>query len=231
MDSRAEVHVYYATADRLTPDAVARDFALLQPDERERAARFRFDADRRMYVGAHGLLRRSLSRHGGAAPAEWRFSGKEGDRPEIAAPLGSPRLRFSLSHTRSVVACAIATELDVGIDVEDLTRDAPLEVSERFALSERTALAALGPGAREDLFFAYWTLKEAYIKARGLGLAIPLDEMAFDVSPSKIEVSFRAGSLDDESEWRFESWRIGDTCRAAIAVRSRQDLQVLRSTG
>jgi 4'-phosphopantetheinyl transferase len=224
------VHVYWSEANAWTPEAALRDHALLQPDERERAARFKFDADRRMYVAAHALLRRALSRHAPVDPAGWRFSGKEGERPEVAGPAHSPRLRFSLSHTRSVAACAIVPDVDVGLDVEDLTREAPLEVADRFASVERAALAALGSGPREELFFVYWTLKEAYIKARGLGLAIPLDQIAFDASLPKIEVAFGAGCPDDAAAWRFESWPMGDACRASIAVKTRENLEILRST-
>src|SRR5215813_11821908 len=100
---RVRVHVYDARASAWTPDALARDFALLEPGERERANRFHFETDRRMYVAAHALLRRALSRHAPVEPAEWRFSGAEGERPEIAEPAPATRLRFSLSHTRSVV--------------------------------------------------------------------------------------------------------------------------------
>jgi 4'-phosphopantetheinyl transferase len=227
---RVRVHVYDARANAWTPDAIARDYALLEPGERERANRVHFETDRRMYVAAHALLRRALSRHAAVEPAAWRFSGGEGERPEIAAPAHATRLRFSLSHTRSVVACAIVPELDVGFDVEDRAREAPLEVAERFAPSERAALAGLGNGPREDLFFAYWTLKEAYIKARGLGLAIALDQFAFDVSSPKIAISFGSGCPDDPAAWRFESWVMGDTCRAALAVKTGRELAIIRST-
>jgi 4'-phosphopantetheinyl transferase len=224
------VHVYWSKANAWTPEATLRDHALLQADERERAARFKFDDDRRMYVGAHGLLRRALSQHAPVDAATWRFSGKEGERPEVAEPARSPRLRFSLSHTRTVAACAIVPEVDVGFDVEDLARDAPLEVADRFAPSERAALAALGAGPREELFFVLWTLKEAYIKARGLGLAIPLDQVAFDVSLPKVEVAFGAGCPDDAAAWRFETWFLGDACRASLAVKTRENVEIVPSS-
>jgi 4'-phosphopantetheinyl transferase len=230
MPGPLQVHVYLAKADAWTVETSARDFELLQPSERERAERFRFDVDRKMYVAAHGLLRRALSRHTSVEPAQWVFSGGEFERPEIAAPVRSPRLRFSLAHTRSVVGCAIVEDVDVGFDVEDMTREAPLEVAERFASSERAALAALGPGRREDLFFAYWTLKEAYIKARGLGLAIPLDQMAFDVARASVEVRFGSGSVDDAGAWRFACWRVDEASRAALAVKTERAIAIVRST-
>jgi 4'-phosphopantetheinyl transferase len=230
MVGRVRVHVYDVKASAWTPKAIARDLELLDASERERAARFRLDVDRRMYVAAHALLRRALTRHAPVEPAAWRFSGENGERPEIAGPLGAPRLRFSLSHTRSVAACAVAAEVDVGFDVEDVTREAPLDVAERFAPSERAALAALAPGRREGLFFAYWTLKESYMKARGLGLAIGLDQIVFEVSPSRIGISFGPECPDDAAAWRFASFCIGDACRAAIAVRAESELEIVPST-
>jgi 4'-phosphopantetheinyl transferase len=229
MHGRVQVYVYIAKASAWTPEAKALGFELLQPSERERAARFRFEADRRMYVAAHALLRRALSRHAPVDASDWRFTGGERERPEIELPVRSPRLRFSLSHTRSVAACAIADEVDVGFDVEDLGRDA-LEVADRFAPSERAALAASAADARVDLFFTYWTLKEAYMKACGLGLAIPLDQMAFAVGRAKIEVSFGSACADDAAAWRFEAWRVDDHCRAAIAVKTRREIEIVPST-
>jgi 4'-phosphopantetheinyl transferase len=142
-------------------------------------------------------------------------------RPEIAAPALEPRLRFSLSHTRGIVACAIAREIDVGFDVEDLSRDAPLEVAERFAPSERDDIASLGSGDREERLFIYWTLKEAYAKARGLGLSLHLDQTTFDLRSNPIRVSFGPECNDDEKAWHFASWRIEGAHRAGLAVRAR----------
>src|SRR3954469_18866541 len=107
MGDGASVHVYYAPASSWSDAAVVDARALLDAEEEERAARFHFDVDRRMYVGAHALLRRALSRHAPFEPASWRFVTRSHGRPEIAAP--ASRLRFSLSHTRRLVACAVTT--------------------------------------------------------------------------------------------------------------------------
>jgi len=215
----ATVYMYYARASSWTPEAIAEGQTLLDPEERARADRFHFEPDRSMYIGAHALLRRALSRHAPVDPAAWRFAAGAYGRPEIAAP--ATRLRFSLSHTRGLAACAIAVDLDFGLDVEDTTRGAPLEVADRwFAPPELADLTALSPSAREDRFFVYWTLKEAYMKARGLGLALPLDGFWFAVSESKITVSFGAGCPDDPAGWRFQSWLIEPGHRAALATRS-----------
>src|SRR5262249_397343 len=156
-------------------------------------------------------------------PSAWRFTSSEHGRPEIVSPEVAPRLRFSLSHTRTVVACAVGAELDIGLDVEDVARDAPLDVAERFAPSERAALEALPSHERKRRFFVYWTLKEAYAKARGLGLSLPLDQAVFDLSGREIRVSFGSSAEDDAGAWRFESWVIEGAHRAALAVKTRDD--------
>jgi 4'-phosphopantetheinyl transferase len=225
------IFVYYARESAFTPEAMARDEFLLQADESHRAKRFHFEHDRRVYVAAHALLRRSLSKHAPVDPRAWRFAAREHGRPEIAEPVRSPRLRFSLSHTRGIAACAIAHEVDVGFDVEDVAREVPLEVAERFAEDERATLRSLSTGDREGRFFAFWTLKEAYMKARGLGLAIGLDQVAFRVSPAEIRVSFGADCPDDAAAWRFESWLIEGAHHAAIAVATSDDLEIHVSSG
>jgi 4'-phosphopantetheinyl transferase len=231
MSERVFVHVYYATPAAWTSESMARDWALLEPAERERADRFRFESDRSTYVAAHALLRRALSRHAPVDAAAWRFTGGARDRPEIAAPSIAPRLRFSLSHTRGLAACAIASEVDVGFDVEPVERAAPLEVAPRFAPAERAALASLPPGQREERFFVYWTLKEAYAKACGLGLAIALDEVSFEVDSTNVRASFGPGRPDDERVWRFATWTIEGAFRAAVAVRTASDIAIHQSIG
>ena len=99
-----------------------------------------------------------------ALPSAWRFEPEQHGRPRIVAP--STSLYFSLSHTRGLAACAIGVDLELGLDVEDTTRGAPVEVANRwFAPEELAELNALAPAEQSDRFFVYWTLKEAYIKA------------------------------------------------------------------
>jgi 4'-phosphopantetheinyl transferase len=223
------VHVFYARASEWTADAVLRDEALLEANERERAARFHFESDRRMYVGAHALLRRALSAQAPVDPAAWRFVRSHLGRPEIAEPPCAPRLRFSLSHTRAIAACAVVPELDVGFDVEEI-RPAPLDVARRFAPAELADITSCRPEERDERFFSYWTLKESYMKARGLGLAIPLDRAVFDPSSATVRASFGAECQDDARDWRFVSWSIEGAYRAALAVKTRREVRIDLST-
>ncbi|WP_428268384.1 4'-phosphopantetheinyl transferase family protein [Haliangium sp.] len=178
----AEVQVWTSVPETLM-DAGARRrcLALLSEDEQARMNRFRFERDRHLYLVAHALVRRVLSRYVDVAPDRWRFVTNQYGRPDIAPGLSPTPLRFNLSHTRGLVAVAVTLGRDLGVDVEHMfPRSFSLDVAEHFfAPREVAALMALPEHARRDRFFAYWTLKESYIKARGMGLALPLDGFAF----------------------------------------------------
>ena len=123
-----------------------------------------------------------LSRYEAVSEKEWAFVVGAKGRPEIASPPSA--LRFNLSNTSGLVVCAITHGLDVGVDVESLSRPAPIDVADRFfAPSEVRVLRALPPEEQARRFFELWTLKESYAKARGLGLALPLDRYWFTLEP------------------------------------------------
>lgn len=233
----AEVHVFTAVPEQDgAPEARARCEDMLSADERARMQRFRFEHDRHTYLVAHALVRVALSRYAACAPPAWRFTAGAHGRPEIAPGTCERPLRFNLSHTRGLVAVAIALERDVGLDVEHMyPRSFDLAVARHFfAPPEVAALEALPAEAQRDRFFAYWTLKEAYIKARGLGLAMPLDRFAFDLdrpddrggdSPDNIVLSVDRGlgpGLDDDgSAWWFHQRVLTPEHRLAVALQRR----------
>jgi 4'-phosphopantetheinyl transferase len=192
--------------------------ALLSDEERHRSVGFHFEGDRRVFVAAHALLRLTLSRFALVAPSSWQFRAGEHGRPEIAEP-GS-RLRFSISHTRGLAACAVVLDRDIGLDVEHLSRDAPIELATSF-FAEREARAVENAPSedRTARFLTCWTLKEAYIKARGLGLSIPLDQFAmYEDSQHGWRIAFEPTLDDDPGRWHFWSWRPGRRHQAALAV-------------
>lgn len=221
-----QVHIYYACPETRSEEERAADWALLESDERDRASRFVFEVDRRTYAVAHALVRRALSRHSPVAPADWRYKLGSHGRPEIAGPEGAGRLRFNLSHTRGLTVCAIVKDCDIGVDVEDAHRHAPLEVADSyFAPLEVQALKTLPASQQPERFFVYWTLKEAYIKARGMGLALPLDQFAFRLdTEGPISIAISKSLRDDPASWRFLSWRSGERHQLALAVRTNEEL-------
>jgi 4'-phosphopantetheinyl transferase len=169
---------------RLDATAVESLRSVLSPAERSRADRFVFARDKRDYVASHALLRHVLSRDGPSAAHEWTFvADVHGKSSLVAAQAGDPPLVFNLSHTRGLVACAVARGTRIGIDVEqvDSSVNAPAIARTHFAAAEVAMLASTPAAELAARFAEVWTLKEAYVKGLGTGLwaAHPLDSFAF----------------------------------------------------
>jgi 4'-phosphopantetheinyl transferase len=187
-------------AEQRWPDLAA----VLDADEQARAARFHFERDRRAYVAAHALLRLLLA-HVTGRPAEgFRFAVTEHGKPYLA----ETQLHVSLSHCRGMVAVAVTTAGEVGVDVEALDRRADPAIAERFfAPEEVQALRAVpDEAARAEHFMRLWTLKEAFIKALGKGLAQPLDQFAF-VGLEPVRLVVHDPTIGAAENWAF--WQHG----------------------
>lgn len=226
-----EVQVWYTDLAAVDPDeARARCWSWLSPDEQERCQRFRFPRHRHQYLVAHALVRQMLAHLLGPEPAAWQFRTVANGRPEIAAPLPADRvLRFNLSHTEGLVVCGATWEHDLGVDVEHLARRPVSEgLPERYFSPQEVADLRALPAARQPrVFFDYWTLKEAYIKARGLGLALPLDKFSYHLGPP-VSISFAPEIDDDPTGWQFAQSEPGPEHLISLAVRrgSAPDLAV-----
>jgi 4'-phosphopantetheinyl transferase len=197
--------------------------ALLEPAEQARAARFHREADRHAYIAAHALTRRMLSEAGGLAPTDWRFIEGAAGKPELAPTHGLPRLRFNLSHTRNLAACAVTCTDDVGLDVEDLERREAAEgIAERFfAPSEAAFIAALPREQRHEAFLRIWTLKEAFVKATGEGIAMGLDSFGFTLGRAPA-LAFAPESAGPVPAWRFLQLQPTPATILAVALRRAQ---------
>lgn len=180
--------------------------ALLSEDERARYERFVFPEHRHTYLVAHALVRTTLSRYHRTPPKAWKFSVNQYGRPDVAFPETAKHLVFNLSHTDGLVAVGVAQDMPLGIDVEDRSRRSEtLSVASRFfAPSEVAELFAAPKEQQPRLFFDFWTLKEAYIKARGMGLHLPLSAFAFSLRGDSPKIRFDHRIPDDDPDaWRF----------------------------
>lgn len=197
---------------------------LLTADEHERMARFVFERDRHAFLLTRALVRTMLSRYAPVAPADWRFIANAHGRPEILdRPPGVPDLRFNISHTDGLIACAVTIGREVGVDVEHVGRQLLHDVAGRhFAPKEVADLRSLPAAEQDRVFFDYWTLKEAYIKARGFGLALPLGDFAFTLDPPRPpRITFEPALDDDPATWQFlQDW---PTPRHRLALAVRRD--------
>ncbi len=220
-----EAHLWLLPSDgaAATDEALlARARGFLAPEEAARLAAYRFPRGRREYLLTRALCRSVLSRYAPVAPGAWRFRPNAHGRPEVAGPDGAPPLRFNLANTAGLIACLVGGAREVGVDVEAMDRRThALAVAERFfSAAEAAALRALPQEAQRARFLEYWTLKESYIKARGLGLALPLGDCTFVLDagrPPRVELLPRLG--DDAAAWQFFQLRPTERHLAAAAVR------------
>jgi 4'-phosphopantetheinyl transferase len=210
----------------LDPDApgafdFGRAWSVLDGEEQARASRFRREKDRTAFVAAHALLRTTLAGYLGLEPAGLKFYEGRYGRPELALGRNEQRLSFSLSHTDGLVGCAVSIGTEIGFDLEAARDPAPLEVADRhFARLEVDWLSALPPRARHDKFYALWTLKEAFVKALGLGLNLPLDAFCIAFSPDGSARLGPSAAVPEGGEaWALRSWRQGEHW-AGLAVKT-----------
>jgi 4'-phosphopantetheinyl transferase len=219
-----EVRVYYALSEHVAaPEDAELCRAMLSEEERQREQRFHFQADRQSYLAAHAVTRGVLGRLLGTRPSALGFVAGPRGRPELAYPASRPPLRFNLSHTRGMVACAVALEHDVGVDVELIERRVEIDHLARsvFSEDERADLARVDGEAQRQRFFELWTLKEAYIKAVGHGLGLPLRAITLSFEAGRApRIRFSAPVEDDGARWSLDVRLAESLYMLAVAVRT-----------
>lgn len=224
------VDVWYLYTDTVTsPIVVERYEKMMSPDERVRRDRFVFAKHRHQFLVTRGLLRTIVSRYIRIRPEECVFVTNRYGKPFLRHGSPSQRLDFNMSHTNGLAAIAIAVGRDVGIDVEGVTQGTThLAVRRYFSSVEVTALVALPQAEQISRFFSYWTLKEAYIKARGMGLSIPLESFSINIDGNRsAAIEFGPSVDDDASAWQFGQYDLGPRYRMALAIRRRgEDIPV-----
>jgi 4'-phosphopantetheinyl transferase len=218
-------HLWYVDPDAIEDwYLLAAYHTIMSPDEAQQQARYRFAAGRKEYLVTRALIRSVLSAYAPILPRDWKFVRNKHGRPEIAGPHGAPKLRFNLSNTRGLIVCLVARDREVGVDVEDIHRPGEtVAIADRFfSPIEASSLIRQSPHRQRDRFFDYWTLKEAYIKARGMGLAIPLDHFSYHLeNPAAIRISFAPELPDDPERWQFSLTTLGGRHRIATAIERR----------
>ena len=220
-----EIHLYFSFPEKISdPELLNRYKSLLSDDELTQMSRFYFARHRHQYLITRALIRTSLSAYFKVEPAEWQF-GKNGyGKPEISQPYGTWPVRFNLSHCDGLILCGVARNHDIGVDVEDTQRSTGTafdSLSSYFSAPEITDLAQLPAEQQQQRFFDYWTLKESYIKARGMGLAIPLNKFSFRFEADRLGGFMTHPDLkDDAANWQFWRMPMAEHFRIAVAVNS-----------
>jgi 4'-phosphopantetheinyl transferase len=205
------------------PALLARYRQLLSPDELEQQQRFRQPEDRHRYLLTRALLRTALSGYSSVPAAEWSFARDTFGRPHITNQHpDAAQISFNISHTREVILLGITQRVALGVDIEHLQERADgLQLAERyFSVHEAASVRALPESLQQGRFFEYWTLKEAYIKALGRGLSIPLSRFSFDRGDGGVSLTAEAEVDSDPGRWRFWLLRPRADHLAAVCVES-----------
>lgn len=216
-----EVHLWRVSLDQ--PGATVTRFRQdLSPGELARAGRFHFETDRRRFIVARGCLRAILARYLEISPAIIQFTYDDYGKPGLAsAPLPAAPLKFNLAHSDDLAVYALTLIGEVGVDLERIRPgfDGDEVARRLFSPSEVARLDQFSGAARQQAFFRCWTRKEAFIKAKGLGLSIALDQ--FDVAIAADEPAALLRTRWDESEaarWLLQEIEVGPGYAAAVAI-------------
>ncbi len=194
---------------------------ILAADERVRAERLRLPKDQADFILTRGMLRNILSRYLSTGPKELRFRYTKYGKPYLTGLPGVHPLRFNVSHSKGYALFAIASGRQVGVDLEWIQPDfASGEIAERFfTRGEVAALRSLPRHLHNAAFFDYWTRKEAYIKAVGKGLSIPLDQFEVSLKSEDTVVLLNAnGKPQEATHWILRQLYPLPGFAAALAV-------------
>jgi 4'-phosphopantetheinyl transferase len=215
-----EVHVWQAALDH-RPSEVDSLLNTLAEDEQQRAGRFYFPIDRERFIVARGVLREILGLYLNRAAQSVSFRYGSHGKPALAEQSNGNTTHFNMSHSHGVALYAVARGREVGIDLEFIRESVEVEqIAERFfSRREIAMLRALPVSLRKYAFFLCWTRKEAYIKARGEGLSLPLDEFDVSLIPGEPAALLRTQTDPDEAlRWSLQGLSPGPGFVSALAV-------------
>ena len=220
LDVPGDVHVWRFTTDRPACE-MDQLHALLSDRERQRAERFRLEDDRSRFIARRGLLRIVLGRHSECDPARITCELNAFGKPTLTG--GDSRdWQFSASHSDGIGLVAVTIGRAVGIDIERHRADVDCLglAASFFASDEVEALRRADQPLRRTMFFTLWTCKEAWVKARGLGLSFPLDRCRVDVTEGAPRLLEDPEQPGEHTRWSLTPLDVGPECSAALVVAS-----------
>jgi 4'-phosphopantetheinyl transferase len=216
-----EIHLWLTFYDEIRDERLLSDYrGLLNSAEKEQQSRFYFAKDRLRYLVTRALVRTVMSRYISIDPRDWVFSTNAYGCPEIVNTQGRDAfLSFNISHTDSLIVLGVTRRRALGVDVENFrAREVSIEIADRyFAPTEVAALNNVPPQQQQYRFFEYWTFKESYIKARRMGLSLPLDKFSFHYPHDRtLEIAIDPELADDAARWQF--WQFQPRPQYLVAI-------------
>lgn len=223
-----EVHVWFCQPLLIDDRAKLSEYkSVLSEQEIEHYHRFHFEKDKHSYLVSHVLLRHVLSMYADVHAAQWQFSSNEHGKPELISSV-TPDLCFNLTHTEGLCACVISLNRSCGIDVERTGRkDRLAAVAQRMFAEEE--LAVLNTDNIKQQFYYYWTLREAYVKAMGTGLAGSSKQFYFsiDKNDSSVEIQHNDSTQFVTENWHFSLHEPTREHVLAVGFESADDARVV----
>src|SRR5215470_19934473 len=213
-----EAHVWRASLDQ-DAKVIANLAALLSQDEYQRAARYHLPIHRDRFIAGRGILRKIISAYLALSPAELQFTYNEYGKPAVSDDQNDRALNFNLSHSAELILYAFTRGRGVGIDIEYIREDfATLEIAEQFfSKDEVTALKSLPTDQRTMGFFNCWSRKEAFIKAKGMGVSYPLDRFTVSLAPGELPALLKVDDdMREAPRWKMYELKPGASYAAAL---------------
>lgn len=228
---QTEVHVWFCQPPLIEDRSKLSEYkSLLSEQETERYHRFHFDKDRHSYLVSHALLRQSLSRYSDVHASQWQFLNNEHGKPQLSSSSVLPGVYFNLTHTSGLSACVVTLKKLCGIDAEYIHRKNNLKsVAQRMFADEE--LAQLKDDTIKQQFYRLWTLREAYVKALGIGLAGSSKQFYFDIGRenSGARLNWQKSSYDKGDDWHFRLYEPTPDHVLAVGYQSQEEVKVLMS--
>ena len=215
-----EIHLWFTFPDKITENSLLIQYKqLLNIEEHKRWQRFYFAKHQHQYLMTRALIRTTLSRYLEGSPEKWQFSKNNYGKPALYP---AQNLFFNLSNTETLIVCALSRQRDIGVDVETLAhKSSVVDIAQRFfSAQEVEDLLNCPESQQRQRFFQYWTLKEAYIKARGLGLSQPLEQFSFNFNESRkyLKLSFNEPLKENTKHWQCWLLQVTSAHYAAICI-------------
>jgi 4'-phosphopantetheinyl transferase len=212
-----KVHIWSTSIETASID-LDELWNILSEEEKKRAERFCFDRDRNRHIVAHGVLRTILSYYSDSDPSKHQFNQNEFGKPALSE---NSDLRFNISHSGDQVLYGITRDREIGVDIEKFrTFENAEQIVERFfSPHEQKAFLTLPAHLKDKAFFTIWTRKEAYIKAQGLGLSLPLNQFTISFLPDEpVRLIETEHNKDEQQRWSLHEVSVHPEYHAAVVV-------------
>src|SRR5258706_3456595 len=226
----SDLHIWCASLN-VSPEDLSHYLSLLSPDEKTRAQRFYFEIDRNHFIVGRGLLRTILGCYLNIEPARIEFVYGQYGKPALKPGLHDQVLEFNLSHSKDMALYIFSLNRKIGIDIEYIHSMPNMDkfAEEFFSLGENTFIDSLPENQKLDALFKIWTCKEAFLKANGFGLTVPINQVEISLeSEQSTRLLSIGGDQEQAARWHLETFIPVTGYQASLAFEGHARQVILR---